>query len=150
MPAAGAAPENLEPAFVPQPSSRQKALVRESFDVLLPCAGLVAQAFYRRLFELDPKLEALFKGDLESQGEKLMNALHISILSLDRMDVLRPTIRLLGIRHREYGVQRKDYVTVAAALLWTLEQCLNERFTRDVKDAWGAVYLFMATIMEEA
>lgn len=146
---AHAVPITQDRAQLSAPTARQKALVRETFAVLLPCSGLVAQLFYRRLFEIAPELRPLFKTDLEAQGEKLMNALQMTILSLDRMEVLRPTVRLLGIRHRSYGVKREDYVTVATALMWTLEQCLEDRFTREVRDAWGAVYMTMASIMEE-
>lgn len=139
-----------EPTAPRMPTARQKALVRESFALLMPCGGLVAQLFYKRLFEIAPELRVLFKTDLQSQGDKLMNALQMTILSLDRIEILRPTVRLLGIRHRSYGVKQQDYITVAAALMWTLEQCLEERFTREVREAWGEVYLLMATIMEEA
>jgi hemoglobin-like flavoprotein len=58
-------------------------------------------------------------------------------------------VRDLGRRHAEYGVQTKDYNTVGAALLWTLEQGLTQQFTPEVKEAWTAAYTILATTMQQ-
>lgn len=42
------------------------------------------------------------------------------------------------------------YDTVGVALLWTLEQGLGETFTREVEEAWTAVYDVLATTMKAA
>ena len=39
---------------------------------IAPLAADVARIFYRELFELDPTLRTLFVGNLERQGDKLM------------------------------------------------------------------------------
>ena len=44
----------------------------------------------------------------------------------------------------------EHYGTVAAALVWTLEQGLGADFTPEVKDAWVAVYGVLATTMKDA
>jgi len=92
------------------------------------------------LFELDPDLELLFKGNLTEQGRKLMQMLGLAVSSLDRMEQLLPVVRSLGTRHVGYGVRDKDYDTVGRALLWTLRKGLGEAFTPDVEGAWSNVY----------
>ena len=92
--------------------SMTNELVQDSFRQVAPIAETAAQLFYARLFELDPDLELLFKGNLSEQGRKLMQMLGLAVNSLDRLDQLLPVVRSLGARHVGYGVRDKDYDTV--------------------------------------
>ena len=114
----------------------QKKLVQESFAAVAPNAEAAADLFYGRLFELDPSLRPLFKGDMKKQGRKLMAMLKTAVRGLDNLDKLVPAVQDLGRRHATYGVKPAHYDTVGAALLWTLEQGLKGGFTPDVKAAW--------------
>lgn len=126
----------------------QKRLVRESFALVEPIADQAAALFYGRLFEIDPALKPLFKGDIKEQGRKLMATIKIAVGSLDRLDTLVPTLKLLGAKHRGSGVEDGQYDTVASALLWTLGQGLKDKFTAEVRDAWVAVYGQLAAVMK--
>jgi hemoglobin-like flavoprotein len=128
----------------------QKELVQTSFDQVWPIADAAAALFYRRLFELDPTLQPLFKGDMNEQGRKLMDMLRLAIKGLDRPETLKPALAALGRRHADYGVKKHDYETVGEALIWTLEQGLGPGFTPDVREAWEAVYVFVAGAMRDA
>jgi hemoglobin-like flavoprotein len=127
----------------------QKALVQTSFAQVRPIADAAAALFYRRLFELDPTLRPLFKGDMEEQGRKLMEMLALAVKGLDRPETLLPALAALGRRHAGYGVNESHYETVGAALLWTLEQGLGASFTPDIREAWAALYRFVADTMRE-
>jgi hemoglobin-like flavoprotein len=131
-------------------TTAQKVLVQQSFAAVAPQADVAAALFYGRLFELDPSLKPLFKGDIAEQGRKLMTMIAMAVRGLDRPDDLLPAVKLLGVRHAGYGVRDEHYDTVAAALLWTLERGLGTAFTPDVKDAWVAVYTVLATAMKDA
>ena len=126
---------------------RQIKLVRETWEKVLPIADTAAQLFYNRLFEIDPELRSLFHGDMNEQGHKLMAMIGLAVASLNDLEKIMPRIRELGERHTSYGVKDKDYDTVAGALLWTLEQGLQDAFTPEVKEAWTAVYIVLATTM---
>jgi hemoglobin-like flavoprotein len=123
-------------------------LVRTTFASIAPSAQNVAALFYARLFEIEPTLRPLFRGDLTEQGRKLMQMLGAAVAGLDRVRELAPRLRELGRRHHEYGVRDVHYETVAVALLWTLEQGLGERFTAEVRDAWTKAYHLMADAMK--
>jgi hemoglobin-like flavoprotein len=123
-------------------------LVQESFAQVAPIAEVAAALFYNRLFEIDPTLRPMFHGNLEEQGRKLMQMLVIAVNGLDRLETTLPAVRLLGLRHAGYGVKDEHYDTVAAALLWTLEQGLGDAFTPDVKLAWVSVYTLLAKEMK--
>ena len=129
-------------------TNEQLKLVQDSFKQVAPIAETAAQLFYARLFELDPDLELLFKGNLTEQGRKLMQMLGLAVNSLDRMDQLLPVVRSLGTRHVGYGVREKDYDTVGQALLWTLRKGLGEAFTPEVELAWTEVYGTLASAMQ--
>jgi hemoglobin-like flavoprotein len=117
----------------------QKRLIRESFKRVEPASDLVATLFYLRLYELDPSLQALFKGRRKAQRRELMGALKLAIISLDHTEELTPVLKLLGARHRHYGVRSGDYVTFVMAWIWTLEQSLEQRFTAAAREAWTAL-----------
>lgn len=128
----------------------QTMLVKSSWEKVLPISDQAAELFYGRLFELDPDLKSLFKGDMEEQGRKLMRMISTAVAALDRLEAIVPAVQQLGVRHVGYGVKDEHYDTVGAALLWTLQQGLGEGFTADVKEAWTSVYGVLAGTMKSA
>jgi hemoglobin-like flavoprotein len=131
-------------------NAREILLVRSSFQKLTPIAGQAAALFYARLFELDPALRPLFRGDMREQGRKLMQMIALAVGALDRLDTILPAVRQLGARHTDYGVRDEHYATVGAALLWTLEKGLGAEFTPELRDAWTQTYTTLADAMKAA
>lgn len=129
-------------------TSHQITLVQETFDAVRPIAAEAAAMFYDRLFALDPNLRRLFRGDMQEQGRKLMQAIALVVQGLRAPDTILPSVTALGARHRGYGVEPEHYSTVGAALLWTLEQGLGPAFTLEVEDAWAAAYAMLAEAMQ--
>jgi hemoglobin-like flavoprotein len=128
----------------------QKQIVRETFALVEPIAEPAAALFYGRLFELDPSLRPMFRGDMAEQGKKLMQTIAVVVHGLDRLQTLIPAVEALGRRHVGYGVRDEHYLTVASALLWTLEQGLGPAFTPAAREAWTAAYTTLATVMQRA
>jgi hemoglobin-like flavoprotein len=128
----------------------QKTLVQESFASIAPIADDAAVLFYRRLFEIDPSLKGMFRGDMAEQRKKLMQMLTAAVKGLDRLDQLVPVVQDLGRRHATYGVSDAHYDTVGDALLWTLEKGVGTRFIPHTREAWATVYGLLATTMKEA
>ncbi|QSP94065.1 hemin receptor [Marinobacter salinisoli] len=131
-------------------NAQQITLVQDSFAKVVPIADQAAAMFYSKLFEMDPELKPLFKGDMKEQGQKLMKMIGMAVNSLGRLDEIVPAVQQLGVRHAGYGVKDSDYDTVGGALLWTLEQGLGENFTPDCKAAWTETYTVLATTMKDA
>lgn len=128
----------------------QIAMIKTSWSKVLPIKDQAAELFYGRLFEMDPTLKAMFKGDMVEQGRKLMAMINTAVNGLDRLEAIVPAVRDLGKRHVAYGVKDQDYDTVGGALVWTLEQGLGADFTAEVKEAWIKVYTLLATTMKQA
>ncbi|MGE0039606.1 MAG: globin family protein [Vicinamibacterales bacterium] len=133
-------------------TTAQRTLVQDTFAVIAPIADDAAALFYRRLFEIAPELEAgMFRNaNMPEQRKKLMQALALAVKSLENPEGLVPVLQALGRKHVDYGVRDEHYDTVGAALLWTLEKGLGERFTPDAREAWTAVYTLVATTMKDA
>lgn len=125
-------------------------LVQSSFKKVVPIAPTAAELFYGKLFELDPSLQSLFKGDMQEQGAKLMKMIGIAVNGLSNLDAIVPAVQDLGKRHVGYGVEDAHYDTVGAALIWTLEQGLGDDFTEPTKQAWIETYTLLATVMKTA
>jgi nitric oxide dioxygenase len=125
----------------------QLQLFRSSFAKVAPIKDQAAALFYGRLFELDPSLRPLFKGDMAAQGAKLMVALGAVVASLDRLARILPAIRQLGRQHAAYGVRPDHYATVGEALIWTLQQAQGADFTPALRRAWTDAYGRLAWAM---
>lgn len=158
IPAAQAAPPAPAPTAAPATpvkatenagsiSKEDIDLVQHSFMRIEPLSMVVGRTFYERLFETNPEIKPLFKGDLESQGEQLMDMIGIAVAGLDDLEKLIPILQELGARHRKYGVEISHYGAVAEALIWTLEQGLADAFTPDIRAAWVNVYGVLAETM---
>lgn len=68
-------------------------LVQSSFASVVPIAEQAAELFYNRLFELDPNLRALFKGDMKKQQRKVMDALGVAVQGFSKPEEMVPTIQ---------------------------------------------------------
>jgi hemoglobin-like flavoprotein len=131
-------------------SPEQKALVKETWQKVVPTADTAARLFYERLFEIDPTTRPLFEAtNLAEQRRKLIQALTMVVHGLDRLEALLPTLADLGRRHARYGVRDSHYDSVGAALLWTLERGLGSAWTVEVKAAWSGAYSLMAGVMRQ-
>jgi len=123
------------------------ALVQGSWAAVVPIKAQAAELFYGRLFELDPSLRPLFKGDMAEQGAKLTAMLNTVITGLTRLDTIVPAAQALARRHVAYGVKPAHYDTVGAALLWTLRQGLGPAFTPETEAAWTRTYGVLSSTM---
>ncbi len=130
--------------------AKKKELVQESFKKVAPISEKAAEIFYGKLFELDPSLKPLFKGDIVEQGRKLMKVLGTAVAGLNNLEALIPVVKDLGRRHVGYGVPESSYATVGEALIYTLGAGLGDAFTPETKEAWIEVYGLLSNVMIEA
>ena len=138
----------------------EKKLILNSWRLVVPIKDTAADLFYRRLFELQPSYQSLFKSDLAAQKQKLIAMLAFVVNSLDwpdsawrdiiaEEDDLFLVVLALGRRHSElYDVPDAAYASVGEARLWTLDYGLGKEFTPPVRAAWTKVYGLVATAMK--
>jgi hemoglobin-like flavoprotein len=126
---------------------QQVELVKQTWRGVVPIRDTFAQLFYRKLFELDPTLRALFKGDLHDQGRNLVAMLSIAVHHLHQTEKVLLGLGELGRRHVQYGVRDQDYLTLGTALILTLEVSLGEAFTHEARGAWENAYALLSRSM---
>ena len=138
----------------------EKKLILNSWRLVVPIKDTAADLFYKRLFELKPAYQQLFKIDMAAQKRKLIAMLAFIVKSLDwpdsawretvaEEDDLFLVVLALGRRHSElYAVPDAAYATVGDALLWTLDYGLGKEFTPPVRAAWTKVYGLLANAMK--
>lgn len=129
---------------------RQVQLIKQSFAQVEPIADQAAEIFYNYLFQFSPEVRPMFKGDMTSQGRKLMSTLKVAVKSLDNLEALLPVLQKLARDHVSYGVKAVHYTPVGNALLYALRDGLGPQFTREVRQAWVEVYRVIAKVMKEA
>lgn len=125
-------------------------LCKSSWAKVEPIADDAAKIFYSSLFEADPSLKELFKGDMKAQGKKLMQMIGSAVKLLDKPDTLIPVVQQLGARHGNYGVEDSHYPTVGGALIKTLATGLGDAFDDEAEKAWVAAYGLLSSTMIEA
>ena len=130
-------------------TSTDIALVKDSFSKIAPISEQAAALFYARLFELDPSLRQLFRGEMETEQRKFMQMIALAVSSLNSRETLGAIFRSLGSRHARVGVRPEHYGTVGTAFLWMLEKNLGAEFTPAVKSAWTSTYALLANTMLE-
>src|SRR5262249_14165565 len=131
------------------PTERDLVLVRDSFDKVVPIAGIAADLFYERLFYLAPSLRRMFPADMRDQKRKLMVMIASAVQGLHDLDRLVPQLTALGAQHAGHGVEPRHYAIVGEALIWTLERGLGNAFTPPVRQAWTRVYGLLAAVMQD-
>jgi nitric oxide dioxygenase len=131
------------------PTERDLVLVRNSFDKLIPVAGLVADLFYQRLFCLAPSVRRMFPADMRDQKRSLILEMAAAVQGLHDFDRLAARMKALGARHAGYGVEAQHYTIVGEALIFTLELGLGDAFTPEVRQAWTRLYGMLAALMQE-
>jgi hemoglobin-like flavoprotein len=136
--------------LIAQMTDAEKAAVRESLDAIGPVADVAAQMFYGMLFQLDPSLRGMFAADMREQRHKFMETLHVAVFGLNDVPALIPALEDLGRRHAGYGVRDDHYDTAGKALIWTLQLCLEDGFTPEVRAAWKKLYIGIANVMQAA
>jgi hemoglobin-like flavoprotein len=126
---------------------KQIELVENSWDLILHDTKNAGMIFYARLFEIAPELKPLFKESPEAQAQKLESLITFAVHKLNTLDEIVNDVKSLGKRHKKYNVKPEHYGIVAEALLWTLEKALQEKWNKEMKDAWVAVYTVLSTTM---
>lgn len=126
-------------------------LVQESFAKVVPIKDAAAEIFYADLFETAPEVKPYFaNSDMKKQGSVLMATLGVVVNGLRDLDKIVPVAQQLAVKHVDYGVQAKDYDSVGASLLRTLEKGLGDDFTPEVKEAWVGAYTTLSGVMKDA
>ena len=126
-------------------TDQEKERIRLSWSKVIASPEMGAELFYGRLFETAPETRRLFKGDMVSQGQKLVDTINTVVDNLNH-DLTAPVTQL-GQRHQSYEVGAEDYDKVATALLWMLKTMVGAEFDKSTEEAWTKAYTQISATM---
>jgi len=86
-------------------TARDIALVRKTWQAVVPIAATAADLFYGRLFEVAPGVRPLFPDDMSQQKNKLLTLLGTAVSKLDRLEDIVDDVKAMGVRHIAYGAE---------------------------------------------
>jgi class 3 adenylate cyclase/hemoglobin-like flavoprotein len=112
-------------------------LIQSTIGVLVQQQKRFTTELYRRLFAIAPGARALFRGDMESQGQMLAHMLQFLVYAMSRPETMRLGLRDLGRRHDGYGVAAEYYPAFHQAFLESARVVLAEKHTPEVERAWA-------------
>jgi hemoglobin-like flavoprotein len=112
-------------------------LVQSTIGILVQHQKRFTKELYRRLFAIAPGAQALFRGDMESQGQMLSHMLQFLVYAMSRPETMTLGLRDLGRRHDGYGVAAEYYPAFHQAFLESARVILGEKHTPQVERAWA-------------
>jgi hemoglobin-like flavoprotein len=118
----------------------QMHLLRTSYAVIEQRPMVAALIFFQRLFELEPRLQPLFRSSIEEQACRFLEQMASAFQLLDQPAELAVKIEELGARHVGYGARPEHYSLVRRALLDMLPAVLGAEFNAEVRLAWNQFY----------
>ncbi len=121
--------------------------LRASFFVLIPVTDDLAESFYARLFEAHPEVRPFFKGDLQTQQDKLIDTLAALLDTLEKPDVADQMLRDLGHRHVAYGATPELYDWVEWAILDMVGNQVGPEEAEDLTAIWGKLLRHVSETM---
>jgi len=155
------------------PSCEAQTAVERSWQQVQAAGGYyVAELLYRHTFQLEPEVIDLFPPEVrykyrdwttdeggEEEGDLLtspamrnifanvVNAVGMSVAGLHEPARMLPMLSELGARHANYRASEEHWQVLGEALMITLEECLGDEFTSEVRHAWTMVYSFISAVM---
>lgn len=128
--------------------SLNPTILRDSFELVVDRRPDLTIRFYEILFERNPALAPMFRGDRSAQAKMLAGAIAAVLDHLDDASWLTTTLGDLGARHVGYGVTNEMYDQVGDALLATLAEVAAEAWTAEVAEQWTLAYGAIAGLMQ--
>jgi len=131
-------------------SDRSLPVVRATLPVVGENIGLIAERFYRHLFEGHPELlDGTFNRGNQAEGTQ-QAALAGSVAAFATALVQSPEqlpeqlLNRIAHKHASLGIRPDQYHVVHDNLFWAIADVLGDAVTPEVAAAWDEVYWLMA------
>lgn len=127
----------------------QIEVVRSTWKSVLPFRDDVAHLLYKRLFEIEPELSVLFRGDMQDGVKKIILMLDLAITNLEQLEQVMPALQELSNRYVQSGMKMNSNV-VRNTLISTFEQYLGDAFTMNLRNDLIQSYDLLHGVMKDA
>src|SRR3954468_8237639 len=131
-------------------SDRSRPVVEATLPVVGENIGLIAERFYRHLFEGHPELlDGVFNRGNQAEGTQ-QAALARSVAAFATALVQTPEqlpeqlLSRIAHKHASLGIRPDQYQVVHDNLFWAIADVLGDAVTPEVAAAWDEVYWLIA------
>ncbi|GAA3737180.1 hemoglobin-like flavoprotein [Spinactinospora alkalitolerans] len=129
------------------PSAHVIEQVRLTCSDLPENSTVLAESFYRHLFEIAPEARSMFAADMSPQHERMSQALLDVVRYLDRPEEVQQYLRRLGAHHhRELGIKPEHYPNVGRAMVRAVRD-LSPSWSSSFSSSWIMVYEWITANM---
>lgn len=126
-------------------------LIRAHWASLQPAVPRLAEAFFERLFTLDPQVwQRLGAVHGSAPAAQFGPAVTSMVSRLESPEELIPELSRLGRRHQEQGVSERNYDLLGDALLTALRTTSGAGWHTELQDAWLEATTLVASILKRA
>ena len=124
-------------------------IIKSTVPVLREHGVEITTTFYKRMFENNPEIKAMFNMDKQESGEQ-PKALAMAILAaaqnIDNLEAILPAVQKMCKAHVNANVKPEHYPIVGENLLAAIKEVLGDAATDEVIEAWGKAYQVIADI----
>jgi len=145
--------EQLRKGLTPS-LSRQIYVAQETWFIIEPDLEEVGVQFFRNVFAVDEELKQKFglisDGDdsaeafrtpaLKKHAAIVLKTIGRAVAGLNDVSTLMPLFESLGRSHAKRGVKPEHLEVFLQALLWALEDHLNQKWNDEIRESWQAVF----------
>ncbi|XP_048733920.1 neuroglobin-like [Ostrea edulis] len=138
-------------------SKDEKQLVKDSWNLFVSRGDFAdtGSYMYKVLLQDNPHLKTLFSfmningapfdsPMFKSHVRNVFVVIGDAVDHIDDLGSLSPILKELGAKHRGYGAKKQHLEPVGNALLCTLENQLDENFTKEVHKAWRTFFAMLS------
>ena len=124
-------------------------IIKSTVPVLKEHGVEITTTFYKRMFENNPEVKAMFNMAKQESGEQ-PKALAMAVLAaaqnIDNLEAIKPVVNRIGVIHCNAKVQPEHYPIVGKHLLGAIKEVLGDAATEDVLNAWAEAYEVIAKV----
>ena len=124
-------------------------IIKSTVPVLREHGVEITTTFYKRMFENNPEVKAMFNMDRQESGEQ-PKALAMTVLAaaqnIDNLEAILPAVKKIGSVHVNSYVKPEHYPIVGENLLAAIKEVLKDAATEEVLNAWAEAYEVIAKV----
>ena len=124
-------------------------IIKSTVPVLREHGVEITTTFYKRMFENNPEVKAMFNMAKQESGEQ-PKALAMAVLAaaqnIDNLPAILPVVKKIGEVHCDRQITEGHYPIVGSNLLASIKEVLGDAATDEVIEAWGKAYEVIAKI----
>jgi nitric oxide dioxygenase len=131
-------------------TEEQEKIVKSTAPILRENGKEITSIFYKHLFQVHPELLNIFNQTNQKTGTQplaLANVIYFAAENIDKLDSIMPEINIVAHKHRALTVQPEHYPIVGKYMLQAISECLGDKATSEILDAWSAAYTVIADIL---